>query len=183
MYFLCKRDNVPYVPFHQTMKEALLAGPQCLKKFANFAPPVVNVFIIAYQFGICCVYVVFCAKNIKMVVDDNTPPETHLCLLLYMVLFFVPFLLLTYIKDLKKLAPVSNIGNWLTLVSLFIIYYFVFETIEPISDKGLFGSASEFPLFMGTVMFSVLTFGGVRNLRCLFLLFFTHVISIFTHLT
>lgn len=162
MLFMSKRNEVPYVSYANSLGQALEIGPQCLRKFSNCAPSLVTFFLILYQFGTLCVYLLFSASNLKMVVDDNTAKESHLSLWLYMTILLVPILLLTYIKNLRVLAPFSNVANWLTIASLIIVYYFVFKKIEPLSERDFSGSPTTVALFIGTSMFAVLSIGIVN---------------------
>ncbi|XP_026295649.1 proton-coupled amino acid transporter-like protein CG1139 isoform X2 [Apis mellifera] len=64
-YKLCKRLRVPILSYPLSMKYALEEGPGCVRWFAPYAPGLVDGFMIVYQLGICCVYIVFVASNIK----------------------------------------------------------------------------------------------------------------------
>lgn len=66
-YELCKRKRVPVLSYPESMKFALEVGPNCLRRFAPAAPTIINIFMIIFQMGICCVYLVFVANNIKQV--------------------------------------------------------------------------------------------------------------------
>ncbi|EAA14396.4 AGAP009895-PA, partial [Anopheles gambiae str. PEST] len=68
-YALCKRHRVPILTYPISMKIALEEGPECLRRFAPYAVVIVDGFMIVYQLGICCVYIVFVATNIKQLVD------------------------------------------------------------------------------------------------------------------
>ncbi|XP_018059705.1 PREDICTED: proton-coupled amino acid transporter-like protein CG1139 isoform X2 [Atta colombica] len=67
-YKLCKRLKVPILSYPLSMKYALEKGPRCVKWFSPYAPGLVDGFMIIYQLGICCVYIVFVASNIKQII-------------------------------------------------------------------------------------------------------------------
>lgn len=58
---------------------------------------VVNTFLVTYQLGTCCVYIVFVAKNVKNVTDLYTAEETDVRLI--MVLLLVPLIFLSWVNN------------------------------------------------------------------------------------
>lgn len=142
-----------------------------------FSRHIVNTFLLIYQLGTCCVYVVFVASNIKAIADPLM--EEPIDVRMYMLIILLPLILinwvnifvisnyqklnmlLTKVRNLKYLAPFSTFANAITMVSFGIICYYLFR--EPISfkEKDAFGSAKEFPLFFGTVLFALEAIGVV----------------------
>jgi proton-coupled amino acid transporter len=59
------------------------------------------------------------------------------------------------IRNLKFLAPLSTIANFVTLISFGLILYFIFEKPFSIEDKQAVASIKSFPLFFGTVLFAL----------------------------
>ncbi|PSN54889.1 hypothetical protein C0J52_10253 [Blattella germanica] len=66
-YIMCKNLRVPILSYPRTLELALEQGPPVLRWFTRYAGLSVNAFLILYQLGICCVYIVFSATNIKQV--------------------------------------------------------------------------------------------------------------------
>ena len=66
-YAACKRLRVPLLTYPESMAAALEGGPPPLRRFAGSLAITVDVFLVVYQLGICCVYIVFIADNIKKV--------------------------------------------------------------------------------------------------------------------
>lgn len=66
-YAACRRRRVPLLSYPAAMEEALLAGPRPLRRAAAASAAAVDVFLVVYQLGICCVYIVFIADNVKKV--------------------------------------------------------------------------------------------------------------------
>ncbi|XP_022900307.2 proton-coupled amino acid transporter-like protein CG1139 [Onthophagus taurus] len=161
-YELCKRNKKPSLTYPATAGAAFNEGPELLKKIARFAPHIVNTFLLIYQIGTCCVYIVFIAENVKSVVDQY---DDQIQLELYMLMFLLPLILLNYIKNLKFLAPFSTGANVITLVSFgFILYYIIsdgptFENREPV------GEVRYWPLFFGTVLFALEAIGVILPLE------------------
>ncbi|KAK9891999.1 hypothetical protein WA026_017480 [Henosepilachna vigintioctopunctata] len=162
-YELCKRKRVPILTYPESMKIALESGPQCLRPFAKFSPLLVDFFLIIYQLGICCVYIVFVAKNIKAVADEYT--ENDLSLTQYILMTFIPFVLINCIRNLKLLAPFSTLANVITFASFGVVCYYVFQDLPDISERPAFGTLYTFPLFFGTTLFALEAVGVVIALE------------------
>ena len=86
----------------------------------------VDFFLIAYQLGICCVYIVFVGVNIKAVGDQHT--SEPLRLEYYILAAFIPFVLINCVRNLKLLAPFSTLANIITFASFGVVCYYVFQT-------------------------------------------------------
>ncbi|KOB73934.1 Amino acid transporter, partial [Operophtera brumata] len=56
-YFACKRRRVPLLSYPDAMAESMRAGPPCLHGSARLAASTVDLFLVVYQLGICCVYI------------------------------------------------------------------------------------------------------------------------------
>jgi len=161
-YIMCKRLKVPILTYPESMKVALESGPQCLRKFAPMSPLLVDFFLIVYQLGICCVYVVFVAVNIKAVVDMYLPGYD---VKLYILALLIPFILINCIRNLKLLAPFSTLANGLTFASFGIVLYYIFQELPDITTVPNFGTAYTFPLFFGTTLFALEAVGVVIALE------------------
>ncbi|XP_012272958.1 proton-coupled amino acid transporter-like protein CG1139 [Orussus abietinus] len=161
-YALCKRLKVPILSYPASMKCALEQGPQCLRWFAPHAPGIVDGFLIAYQLGICCVYIVFVATNIKQVADEYWSP---LSVEVHMLILLVPLILINYIRNLKVLAPFSTLANVITFIGLAMIMVYVFDDMPSISERQLFGSARNFALYVGTTLFALEAVGVIIALE------------------
>ncbi|KAG5307196.1 PREDICTED: proton-coupled amino acid transporter 1-like [Acromyrmex echinatior] len=162
-YKLCKRLKVPILSYPLSMKYALEKGPRCVKWFSPYAPGLVDGFMIIYQLGICCVYIVFVASNIKQVTDQYWAPldiSTHMLILL------LPLILINYIRNLKLLAPFSTLANLITFVGLsMILIKYMFQDLPPISDREMFGTLRNFSLYFGTTLFALEAVGVIIALE------------------
>ncbi|KAJ0183598.1 hypothetical protein K1T71_000021 [Dendrolimus kikuchii] len=80
-YAACKMHRVPQLSYTESMRATLVAGPSSLRPCANSAAIAVDVFLVVYQLGICCVYIVFIADNIKKALapDPTVPRNTLRC--------------------------------------------------------------------------------------------------------
>ena len=78
-----------------------------------------------------------------------------------MAISLVPLILLSWVRDLKYLAPFSTLATVLTLTSFGIILYYVFRDVPSISDRVAIGDITKYPLFIGTALFSLEAIGVV----------------------
>ncbi|XP_047543601.1 proton-coupled amino acid transporter-like protein CG1139 [Vanessa atalanta] len=162
-YVLCKRRKVPSMSYTAVAEAALSEGPDWCKACAPYAANVVNVFLLIYQIGTCCVYVVFVSENIKYILNNQFDLKvTAVEVMLYILL---PLVLMNWVRDLKYLAPFSAIANAVTIVSFGIILYYLFREAPVLEDKYPAGKIADFPLFFGTVLFALEAIGVIMPLE------------------
>lgn len=78
---------------------AMTEGPPFFKGFAPYIGHMVNTFLLIYQLGTCCVYVVFVATNIKSIADAYL--ETQVDVRLCMVIILLPLILINWVSKRK----------------------------------------------------------------------------------
>nr|CAD7415020.1 unnamed protein product [Timema poppensis] len=161
-YDLCKKMRVPMLSYPKTMEIALQDGPGPLRGAAKYSGTVVNAFLILYQLGICCVYIVFVATNIKQVGDKY---YREMDVKIYMLILLGPLILINYIRNLKLLAPFSVFANIITFVGLGITMYYLFDGIPSPMERQLVGDVKDYPLFIGTTLFALEAVGVVRLMK------------------
>ncbi|KAK4872813.1 hypothetical protein RN001_014842 [Aquatica leii] len=162
-YVLCKKTRVPFLTYSGLTKAALLNGPIAFNKFAVMSSYLVDVFLILYEMGMCCVYSIFVSVNVKQLVDEYLLEP--MALEFYTIILLVPFMLILSIPNLKWLAPFSFVSNLLTFGSFGIILYYVFSELPLIENRRLVGTLHEFPLFFGTTLFALEGVGVVTALE------------------
>lgn len=121
-----------------------------------------NAFLLTYQIGTCCVYVVFVSENLKSVINHYTGEDTDVKI--YMCIIVVPLILINWVRNLKYLAPFSTLANLITVVSFAIITYYIFREPITLAGKEPVGKIVNFPLFFGTVLFALEAIGVVSML-------------------
>ncbi|CAB0016874.1 unnamed protein product [Nesidiocoris tenuis] len=166
-YELCKRKKQPSMTYPATAQAAVEEGPEKLRWLSPYVPHICNVFLLLYQIGSCCIYVVFMASNIKDVVDyyQTADGKEVIDIRWYMLMLLIPLILASWIRNLKYLAPLSSLANAATVVSFAIIFYYMFDGLPPLTDRASVGSAKGFPLFFGTVLFAMEAIGVVMPLE------------------
>ncbi|XP_028147121.1 proton-coupled amino acid transporter-like protein CG1139 isoform X2 [Diabrotica virgifera virgifera] len=152
-YELCKKKRVGLLTYPESMQYACEVGPKCFRRFSPYAGGLTNFFLVTFQIGTCCVYVVFVAVNIKFVGDEYTDPK--IALTYYILMFFVPFLCIIMVRNLKIFAPFSIAANIITLLTIGVCGYYIFQDLPPFSDRPYAGKFSNYFLYFGTSLFSL----------------------------
>jgi len=118
---------------------------------------IINSFLLFVQVGNNSVYILFVAQNLMPIVESSFSPGWDYRT--YLLILFIPIILICSIRNLKYLSPLTIIANILELVGLAIIFYFIFASpITNVEDAPLFSSPLRFPIFFGTALFA---FGGI----------------------
>uniref|UniRef100_A0A7G3ABM4 Putative amino acid transporter n=1 Tax=Lutzomyia longipalpis TaxID=7200 RepID=A0A7G3ABM4_LUTLO len=157
-YIICKRNRLPILTFPASMQIALEQGPKPLRPYARASAIIVDVFLIIYQLGICCVYIVFVATNIKQLVDYYW---VDFDVKLHMLILLLPLIGLNCIRNLKLLAPFSSFANVITFVGLGLILTYILDDMPGPSVRDAVAPIGKFPLFFGTVLFALEAVGVV----------------------
>lgn len=74
---------------------------------------------------------------------------------IYMVLLIPLLILLNLLRSLKYLTPFSMISNFLFITGVAISYYYIFQDLPSISERPLFSSVEQLPIFFGTTIFAL----------------------------
>jgi len=81
----------------------------------------------------------------------------------YMMMMLIPLVLINLIRNLKLLAPFSQLANIITFVGLAIVLWYVFTDLPPISSRPLIGEPRKYTLFVGTTLFALEAVGVVSS--------------------
>ncbi|KAF5294462.1 hypothetical protein FQR65_LT01588 [Abscondita terminalis] len=161
-YELCKRRKIGSLTFPAIAEAAFNDGPIFFKKLAPISVHIVNAFILTYQLGACCVYIVFIAANIRSVANVYIK---DLGIEVYMLIFLLPLIFINWIRNLKRLAPLSTAANAISVVSFAIIFYYIFYNGVNFEGKETVGRIENLPLFFGTVLFALEAVGVIMPLE------------------
>ena len=89
-------------------------------------------------------------------VVEQYAPDFQVAIQVYMAILTVPLILLSWIRNLKFLSPVSLLANLLQSASLIIVFYYSLQGLPSVSTLPAFASWSTLPLYFGTVVFAFL---------------------------
>lgn len=160
-YELCKRRRVPSMTYPATAEAALTEGPVFLRPLSKASIHIINTFLMIYQMGTCCVYLVFISKNLQLGLSTYFNLELEI----YMAILLLPLILVNYIKNLKFLAPFSTLANAIMFAGFAIILYYIFRQPLSFTNRVTVGEVKNFPLFFGTVLFALESIGVIMPLE------------------
>lgn len=148
------RLGMAYAPdYAETAELALRMGPGFFPRVAVVARRLINTLLCITQLGFCSVYFVFVASNVKKVLDHyiSVDIDEHA----YMAMAIVPLLLLSWVRNLKHLAPVSLAANVTMVAGVVVTLYLCSKDgLPPLSERRLVADWNRWPLFFGTVVYS-----------------------------
>jgi proton-coupled amino acid transporter len=85
----------------------------------------------------------------------------------YLAIMLLPLIFLNWIRNLKLLSPVMSVANLCMSVGLGIIFYYIFQDIQPIQERDnfhvFFSSWGSLPLYFGTALYAFEGIGMVGN--------------------
>lgn len=120
--------------FAEVAESAFIHGPKWGRKFARFTKVLILQSLFWTYFGTCSVYTVIIAKNIQQVCD-NYLGVGFLSLRGYIALLLIPLILLSWVPNLKYLAPFSTIANLFMGLSLGITFYYMAMGLPSIESR------------------------------------------------
>uniref|UniRef100_A0A336LI99 CSON003694 protein n=1 Tax=Culicoides sonorensis TaxID=179676 RepID=A0A336LI99_CULSO len=162
-YEICKRKKVGSLTYTKLAELSLSDGPSLCRKLAPYIATIINVFLLIYQLGTCCVYVVFVSSNIKSIVEFYVGEPVEIRII--MIIILLPLIFINWIRNLKLLAPFSTFANFVTLITFGIIAYYLFKDPLTLEGKEMAGDIKKFPLFFGTVLFALEAIGVILPLE------------------
>lgn len=160
---LYRRTKVTSMTFADVVFVSFSNGPQWCRKFASSARTgvLINLFITYY--GTCSVYSVLIAQNFQEVANEHlaSPVSLRVCI----ALLLIPLIFLSWVPDLKYLAPVSMIANVFMAVGLGITFYYLVIDLPPIHERELAASITTLPAFFSIAIFAMEAIGVVMPLE------------------
>lgn len=84
---------------------------------------------------------------------------------LYMTFLLLPLMAISSVRNLKLLAPFSSIAMCMTIASLSLIFYEIFQDMPSFDNRKPVGSIQSISLFFGTVLFAMESIGVVSTRR------------------
>lgn len=106
---LYKRTHKTAMTFSEVAEVAFSNGPRWGRPFAKFSKILILQSLFWTYFGTCSVYTVIVATNFQQIAVHYTGNEISLRVVI--VALLIPLILLSWIPNLKYLAPVSMLAN------------------------------------------------------------------------
>ncbi|KAL7307075.1 hypothetical protein TKK_0000813 [Trichogramma kaykai] len=169
-YILVKCAHVLYhktrktqMGFAEVAETAFTNGPKWARPFATWSRYLIQISLFVTYFGTCSVYAVIVAKNFQPVLLHRFGADVDVRVIISTLM--IPMILLSWLPDLKYLAPVSMVANVFMGTGLGITFYYLIRDIKPISSVDLVGPLSEFPNFFSITIFAMEAIGVVMPLE------------------
>ncbi|KAK6627520.1 hypothetical protein RUM44_009998 [Polyplax serrata] len=161
---LYKRTRVTAMGFAEVAETAFNAGPKPMQRYSSFARFIIQFGLFLTYFGTCSVYTVIIGKNFGQVINYHTGEELDQRWIIGGCL--IPLILLGWVPNLKKLAPISMVANIFMGVGLGITFYYLVWDLPSISERPQVGSISDFPAFFSLTIFAMEAIGvGLEETR------------------
>lgn len=147
-----------FLDYEDVAEEALKRGPGVVRSWSSFARRAVIVFLLITQIGFCCVYSLFCAESLRIIVENvyqlmgiNAPEIAQG----WYMLMILPFMiLLNQIKSLKHLAYGSTVANILQMTGLILIFVDLLQGLPDTASVPPVNDITKLPLFFGTAIYA-----------------------------
>merc|ERR1719411_1570839 len=137
------------------------SGPTA-RKFSKFARMTINIFLCITQLGFCCVYFVFVAQNLQLVISHHFGNVTMHEM---MAITLIPMLLLCSIRNLKYLSPISMLANILQMVGLGLVFFYLLQDLPVTWERKAYADWKQYPLYFGTAIYAFEGIGVVLPLE------------------
>lgn len=159
LYYKTRRTKMS---FAEIAEVAFENGPKWCRGFAPIAKFSILFGLFLTYFGTCSVYTVIVAKNFEQVMEHWLGYEVSLRLLISCLL--IPLILLSWIPNLKYLAPVSMIANVFMGLGLGITFYYLVQDLPSIEARD-YVHVSTLPAFFSITIFAMEAIGVVMPLE------------------
>jgi solute carrier family 36 (proton-coupled amino acid transporter) len=162
-HILHERTGKTAMALPQVAKYACQHGPACCRPLANAVKYSIYTCLFVTYFCASAAYTVIVAKNVDQLVEYylNITVDLRVCL----IALVLPFVIISWIPDLKWLAKVTFAANLCMLAGLAISLFYLVIDIPPISERDLFGPLATIPSFFALVIFAFEAIGVILPLK------------------
>ena len=123
----------------------------------------INYGLFITYFGTCSVYTVIIAENFMQIIEYYFGGGGDVRI--YIACLLIPLILLSWVPNLKYLAPFSAVANVFMGIGLLITFYYLTQDMPSISERELHTSILKIPPFFGIVIFAMEAIGVVMPLE------------------
>ncbi|VVC32586.1 Hypothetical protein CINCED_3A023910 [Cinara cedri] len=162
---LYRRKKVTKMSYADVAEVAFAQGPNWSKRYSSLTRQMVLWLLFVTYFGTCSVYTVIIAKNFQQVISHHVRDTPEMDVRVYIAMLLIPLILLSYVPNLKYLAPVSMVANVLMALGLGITFYYLLHDIPSISERPAVASVDTFPTFFCLTVFAMEAIGVVMPLE------------------
>lgn len=149
--------------FAEVAEVAFANGPKWGRRYATFFRVLILQSLFWTYFGTCSAYTVIIANNFKGVIDLHMGQEIDLRV--YIAMLLIPLILLSWVPNLKYLAPVSMVANLFMGIGLAITFYYLVFDLPPLTERPAISSIYTMPQAISIVIFAMEAIGVVMPLE------------------
>ncbi|XP_049294949.1 proton-coupled amino acid transporter-like protein pathetic isoform X1 [Anopheles funestus] len=160
---LYRRTHRTAMSFSEIAEVAFENGPEWGRRFGMPTSYCIRYGLFITYFGTCAVYTVIIATNFQQVIEHYYGSPLNLRVMIALLL--VPLILLSWVPNLKYLAPVSMVANVFMGVGLGITFYYLVTDMPPVNSRPLFLPVMQWPAFFAIVIFAMEAIGVVMPLE------------------
>ncbi|CAG9792100.1 unnamed protein product [Diatraea saccharalis] len=153
-------SRVPSLGYAETVEAVFATGPPTFRKFSRASRIFIDWTMAFTILGACAVYVILLVDSVVQIID-HFYPGNGISKTMYCLMFLVPILAFTQIKNLKYLAPFSGFANLLLVLTFVICLYYICIDFPDLSSRPMSVDIGNLPLFIGTVIFAMEGIGVV----------------------
>ncbi|XP_049884770.1 proton-coupled amino acid transporter-like protein pathetic [Pectinophora gossypiella] len=166
-HVLYKKTRKTNMSFPEVGEASFENGPEWIRAWANPFRIFILVSLFLTYFGTCSVYTVIIAQNILQVAAHYmNVTEQEIEIRIFIIALLLPLILMVWIRNLKYLAPVSMLANFLMAVGLGITFYYLVGTGGlDFSKVKMFKPPVEWPEFFSLTIFAMEAIGVVMPLE------------------
>ncbi|XP_078043406.1 solute carrier family 36 member pathetic [Augochlora pura] len=165
-HFLYHKTRRTEMSFADVAEVAFSTGPEWGRRFSKPVRYLIQISLFATYFGTCSVYTVIVAANFNQIIEHYANmAEGEFSTRLTAACLLIPMILLSWIPNLKYLAPVSMIANIFMGTGLGITFYYLVWDLPPLTSVSLMAPISGFPQFFSITVFAMEAIGVVMPLE------------------
>ncbi|XP_053678236.1 neutral amino acid uniporter 4-like [Anopheles nili] len=161
-HVLCRRYGRSALSYAEVGYYALDSGPTWAQPLAGAFRTLINTFLVVMQLGLCCVYYLFVAVNLRELLAYA---DIHVSVLTVLGYLLGPLILLNMVRSLKLLTPTSLTASVLAIAGLAIAFLFLLQDLPHSTTVQPASTWSTLPLYFGTVMYAFEGIGVVLPLE------------------
>ncbi len=163
-YELCKLKQVPYLSNLIEVFDVHEKAPLRIRLVAQLGRALYYLAFVAVWFGYNCYYYRLIARNTQLLYDSVF--GEYLGADIFSLIFFVPLLLLCWIRKFEYMLPFSILGgicNFLSVV--FVVYYVMLDTATTWEPPTYGDTLTNVPILIGAVLLNINALGVVVLLK------------------
>ena len=131
---LCRKHKIPQLTYAETAEKAFESGPFWMKRHAQNAKTIVEIGMMSSAFS-ACVSILFAATTFQKICHESLNIE--LDLRVFVLIVAIPEFLISQIKHLKVLAPISAMANIFIMTTITIVLFYIFRDGITLNDDIL----------------------------------------------